>query len=231
MLFRFYTGGVCCEKIFTTKSMNYVGMFLSGAVLFLNSLTLLGKANAKSVAFLNIIVGALQIIFPIYLIVISNQTNWDFYNNASIFLFGLTFLYVGATTLMGLEGNGLGWFSLWVAIIAIIYTITSFIHFHDIITGLNWAMWAFLWVLFFIINTTNKKIHFYVGIVAMIQSWVTLTIPAMLFFLGISNSPYVNQVMIFVLALSIFYFVYIIVKQRISLKNEMSIPNNSRVPS
>ncbi len=211
--------------------MNYVGMFLSGAVLFLNSLSLLGKANAKSVAFLNIIVGALQIIFPIYLIVISEQTNWDFYNNAAIFLFGLTFLYVGATTLMNLDGNGLGWFSLWVAIIAVVYTVTSLIHFQDIVTGLNWAMWAFLWLLFFIINTTNKKINSYVGVVAMIQSWVTLTIPAILFFLGVSNRPSVNSVMICVLLLSIFYFVYIIVKQRISLKNEMSLSNNRRVPS
>ncbi|RTR30034.1 acetamide transporter [Robertmurraya yapensis] len=211
--------------------MNYVGMFLSGAVLFLNSLTLLGKASQKSVAFLNIIVGTLQIIFPIYLIVTSNQTNWDFYNNAAIFLFGLTFLYVGATTLMRLEGNGLGWFSLWVAIIAIVYTATSFIHFHDIVSGLNWAMWAFLWFLYFIINTTNKKIHYYVGIVACIQSWVTLTIPALLFFLGISNNPSVNQGMIYVLILSILYFVFSIVKQRISSKSEVSLTNNSRVAS
>ncbi|MEQ2525795.1 AmiS/UreI family transporter [Bacillaceae bacterium CLA-AA-H227] len=211
--------------------MNYVGMFLSGAVLFLNSLTLLGKASQKSVAFLNIIVGTLQIIFPIYLIVTSNQTNWDFYNNAAIFLFGLTFLYVGATTLMRLEGNGLGWFSLWVAIIASIYTLTSFIHFNDIVTGLNWAMWAFLWFLYFIINTTNKKIHYYVGIVACIQSWVTLTIPALLFFLGISNNPSVNQGMIYVLILSILYFVFSIVKQRISSKSEVSLTNNSRVAS
>lgn len=211
--------------------MNYVGMFLSGAVLFLNSLTLLGKANTKSVAFLNIIVGALQIIFPIYLIAISNQTNWDFYNNAAIFLFGLTFLYVGATALMNLEGNGLGWFSLWVAIIAIVYTGTSFIHFHDIVSGLNWAMWAILWLLFFIINTTNKKIHSYVGIVAMIQSWVTLTIPAILFFLGVAKIPAVNNAMICVLVLSSIYFVYGIVKQSIAVKKDMSLANNSRVAS
>lgn len=210
--------------------MNYVGMFLSGAVLFLNSLNLLGKANARSVAFLNLIVGTLQIIFPIYLIVTSNQTNWDFYNNAAIFLFGLTFLYVGATTLMKLDGNGLGWFSLWVAIISIIYTLTSFIHFHDIVSGLNWAMWGFLWFLFFIINTTNKKIHDYVGLVALIQSWVTLTIPAILFFLGISNKPYVNNVMTYVLIFSILYFIYSIMKLRISSKSEMSISNDSRVP-
>lgn len=211
--------------------MNYVGMFLSGAVLFLNSLTLLGKASQKSVAFLNIIVGTLQIIFPIYLIVTSNQTNWDFYNNAAIFLFGLTFLYVGATTLMRLEGNGLGWFSLWVAIIASIYTLTSFIHFNDIVTGLNWAMWAFLWFLYFIINTTNKKIHYYVGIVACIQSWVTLTIPALLFFLGISNNPSVNQAMTYLLILSILYFVFSIVKQKISSKSEVSLSSDSRVAS
>lgn len=197
--------------------MNYVGLFLSGSVLFLNSLTLLGKANQKSAAFLNIIVGTLQVIFPIYLIVISEQTNWDFYNNAAIFLFGLTFLYTGATTLMKLEGDGMGWFSLWVSIIAAIYTITSFVHFHDVVNGLTWAMWTFLWFSFFLINTLKKNIHQFVGIVAFIQSWVTLTIPSMLFFLGLSSVSAVQQGLIIILILSFLYFAYIMIKHRIFL--------------
>lgn len=73
--------------------MSFVGLFLSGAVLFLNSLMLLGKAEAKSVGIFNIFVGILQMIIPFYLIVHSNQGNWELYNNAAIFLFGLTYLY------------------------------------------------------------------------------------------------------------------------------------------
>lgn len=211
--------------------MNYVGLFLSGAVLFLNSLTLLGKASQKSAALLNLFVGTLQIIFPIYLIVVSEQTNWDFYNYTAIFLFGLTFLYTGATALMKLEGDGLGWFSLWVSVIAVVYTITSFVHFHDAVNGLTWAMWALLWFLFFLINTLNKNIHHFVGIVAFVQSWVTLTIPSILFFLGISNNSTVNQVMIYVLVISILFFVYSMVKQKVSIRNELSLAKDSSVQS
>lgn len=187
--------------------MGFVGLFLSGAVLFLNSLMLLGKAEAKSVGVFNIFVGTLQMIIPFYLIVVSEQTNWDMYNNAPIFLFGLTYLYVGITLLKNLEGNGLGWFSLWVAIIAGLYMVTAFVHFHDVVNGLTWGMWAFLWFLFFLSNSLNKKIDQYIGIVAFVQSWVTLTIPAMLYFLGVWNTPVVTKIWSLVLILSILSFI------------------------
>ncbi|MEH7303464.1 AmiS/UreI family transporter, partial [Neobacillus drentensis] len=74
-------------------------------------------------------VGTIQIIIPTYLMVGAGQNNWDLYNVASIFLFGLTYLYVGITVLRGLDGSGLGWFSLWVAIIGVVYTFVSLIHF------------------------------------------------------------------------------------------------------
>lgn len=203
--------------------MSFVGLFLSGAVLFLNSLMLLGKADAKSVGIFNIFVGTLQMVIPFYLIVNSNQDNWDLYNNAAIFLFGLTYLYVGVTLLIGLEGNGLGWFSLWVAIVAIVYTFTSIFHFHDAVNALTWGMWAFLWFLFFLANTLKKKIDYYIGFVAFIQSWVTLTIPALLYFLGVWNTPSLYQIWFYVLILSILCLVAGLFKLKFSFKNENSV--------
>ncbi|MCL6573823.1 MAG: AmiS/UreI family transporter [Bacillus sp. (in: Bacteria)] len=202
--------------------MGFVGLFLSGAVLFLNSLMSLGKAEAKSVGIFNIFVGAIQIIIPFYLMVTSDQSNWELYNVASIFLFGLTYLYVGITILKGLDGTGLGWFCLWVAIVAVFYTITSIIHFHDVVGALTWGMWVFLWFLFFLSNALKKEINYYIGIVAFVQSWVTLTIPALLYFLGVWNTPLVSQIWIYVLVLSISYFVVSFFKLKITLKRENS---------
>ncbi|EKN64769.1 AmiS/UreI transporter [Neobacillus bataviensis LMG 21833] len=187
--------------------MSFVGLFLSGAVLFLNSLMLLGKADGKSVGVFNIFVGSIQIIIPFYLLIVSDQTNWELYNDAAIFLFGLTFLYFGITVLKGFEGNGLGWYSLWVSIIAVVYTITSIVQFHDVVNALTWGMWSFLWFLFFLSNALKKKIDHYLGFVAFVQSWVTLTIPSLLYFLGIWNTPPVAQIWTYVLILSIFSFV------------------------
>lgn len=186
--------------------MSFVGLFLSGAVLFLNSLMLIGKAEAKSVGIFNLFVGILQLIIPFYLIIVSDQHHWELYNDASIFLFGLTYLYVGVTALMGLDSRGLGWFCLWVAIIAVVYTFTSIIHFHDTVNALTWGMWAFLWFLFFLSNSLHKNIDYYLGAVAFIQSWVTLTIPALLYFLGVWNTPIVKQIWSCVLIASIVYF-------------------------
>ena len=200
--------------------MSFVGLFLSGAVLFLNSLMLLGKAEAKSVGVFNIFVGIIQIIIPSYLMIVSGQNNWELYKVASIFLFGLTYLYVGVTVLKGLDGSGLGWFSLWVAIIAVVYTLTSIIHFHDVVNALTWGMWALLWSLFFLSNALKKKIDTYIGIVAFVQSWVTLTIPALLYFLGVWNTRIVSQIWTLVLILAIVYFVVSLFKMKFSFKKE-----------
>lgn len=200
--------------------MGFVGLFLSGAVLFLNSMMLLGKAEAKSVGVLNIFVGIIQIFIPSYLLIVSSQTNWDLYHNASIFLFGLTYLYVGVISLKGLEGNGLGWFSLWVAIVAVVYAMTSIIHFNDVVNALTWAMWAFLWFLFFLSNALKKNIDSYIGIVAFIQSWVTLTIPAMLYFLGIWNSPTTIQIWTYVLLLGFVAFAVSLFRMKFSFKKD-----------
>jgi uncharacterized membrane protein len=202
--------------------MSFVGLFLSGAVLFLNSLMLLGKAEAKSVGVFNIFVGIIQIIIPSYLMIVSGQNNWELYNVASIFLFGLTYLYVGVTVLKGLDGSGLGWFSLWVAIIAVVYTLTSIIHFHDVVNALTWGMWALLWFLFFLSNALKKKIDTYIGIVAFVQSWVTLTIPALLYFLGVWNTRFVSQIWTLVLILAIVYFVVSLFTMKFSFKKEKS---------
>ncbi|MCM3117702.1 AmiS/UreI family transporter [Neobacillus sp. MER 74] len=203
--------------------MSNVGLFLSGAVLFLNSLMLLGKADGKSVGLFNIFVGTLQIMIPSYLIVVSGQNHWELYNYASIFLFGLTYLYVGFTSWKGIDGSGLGWFSLWVAIVGVVYTLTSIIHFQNVVNALTWAMWAFLWFLFFLSNALHKKIDHYIGLVAFVQSWVTLTIPALLYFLGVWNTPMVDQIWTFVLILAIVYFIISFFSGKLSYKRESNI--------
>jgi putative amide transporter protein len=195
--------------------MSFIGLFLSGAVLFLNSLMLMGKAEAKSVGVFNLFVGSIQVIIPFYLTIVSDQGHWVIYNYAAIFLFGLTYLYVGVTTLKGLDGSGLGWFSLWVAVIAVVYTLTAVIHFHDAVSAITWGMWAFLWFLFFLSNSLKMKIDHYLGMVAFIQSWVTLTIPSLLYFLGVWNTPAVNQIWLIVLIASIVYFGISLFKLRI----------------
>jgi len=186
--------------------MSYVGLLLSGAALFLNSMVMAGKADGKSAGVFNLFVGILQIVIPFYLITVSDQSHWTIYQYAATFLFGLTYLYVGVTSYKGLEGNGLGWFSLWVSVIALVYTLVSAVHFHDMVSALTWLMWAFLWFLFFLANALKLLINAYVAKVAFIQSWVTLTLPSLLYFTGVWGAALVQKLWLYVSILSIVYF-------------------------
>ncbi|CAM3756739.1 AmiS/UreI family transporter [Mesobacillus zeae] len=194
--------------------MGDAGLLISGAALFLNSLMLLGKAEEKSVAVFNIFAGFLQVAVPFYLIAVSDQQNWTIYSLATIFLFGFTYLYVGFTLFKGLDGTGLGWYSLWVSIIAVIYAVVSAVHFHDMVNTLTWIMWAFLWFLFFLSMGLGKKIDKYVGRVAFIQSWITLTFPSLLSMTGVWKSPEVITIWIWVSALAISYFIFSAIRFR-----------------
>ena len=194
--------------------MGYVGLLLSGAALFLNSLVILGKAEMKSACF-NLFVGALQIIIPFYLIMISDQSNWTVYSYAATFLFGLTYLYVGVTFIKGMDSSGLGWFCIWVAIIALFYMVVSFVQFHDVVNALTWFMWALLWYLFFVLNTQKKNINQYLGRIAFVQSWVTLTLPSLFYFMGVWGEGFVYELWVYVSVISILYFCYCIYKYRV----------------
>jgi putative amide transporter protein len=196
--------------------MGDAGLLLSGAALFLNSLMLLGRANAKSVAVFNLFIGALQVIVPFYLIMVSDQNNWTIYSLASIFLFGFTYLYVGLTLLKDLDGSGLGWYSLWVAVIAIIYAIVAYVHFADIVSTLTWLMWAYLWFLFFLSMGLNKKIDSYIGKVAFVQSWLTLTFPALLSMTGLWKTDQVVEAWIYLSIAAFVYFGFITIKLRVT---------------
>lgn len=195
--------------------MGYVGLLLSGAALFLNSLVILGKVEMKSAGVFNLFVGALQIIIPFYLIMISDQSNWTVYSYAATFLFGLTYLYVGVTFIKGMDSSGLGWFCIWVAIIALFYMVVSFVQFHDVVNALTWFMWALLWYLFFVLNAQKKNINQYLGRIAFVQSWVTLTLPSLFYFMGVWGEGFIYELWVYVSVISILYCCYGIFKYRV----------------
>lgn len=93
----------------------------------------------------------------------------------------------------GLDGSGLGWFCAWGSLIALFYALVSTFHYHNYVLTLTWVMWAFLWYLFYVLNILKKQVADYVGKVAFVQSFVTLTIPALLSLIGIWEDSMVQQ--------------------------------------
>ncbi|MBS4197785.1 AmiS/UreI family transporter [Lederbergia citri] len=168
--------------------MQNVGLMYCGAVLFINALMLLGKVDSKSAGLFNLFLGAIQVITPFYVIFTAGSDSWVIFNASGVFLFSLTYLYVGITNLKEWDSAGVGWFSLWVAFMAVGYGIISFVHFQDPKFGIIWFMWAFLWSLFFLLLALKKDIAIFTGWVTLILSLITATIPGFLMLINVWNS-------------------------------------------
>jgi hypothetical protein len=164
--------------------MSSVGLLFVGAVLFLNGLLFLGKADAKGVAVFNLFVGTLQTAIPFYLIATAKGPE-EILGAAGIFLFGFTYLYVGIVNLAGLDSGGIGWYSLWVAVMATGFGLTNILRFHDTPTGLLWLQWAVLWGLFWVVLALGvERLTALAGWLTLVLSVTTCSIPGFLLLLG-----------------------------------------------
>lgn len=168
--------------------MGSVGLLYVGAVLFLNGVMLIGWVDARSASPLNLMVGGLQVITPTYLIFTANGDVYKILGASGLYLFGFTYLYVAFNLLAGLDGTGLGYFSLFVAVCAVVFAGLNFwlkvpggARWGDNAFGVIWLLWAFLWALFFILLGLKKSaIGRYTGAVAAIEGWITGAVPAFL---------------------------------------------------
>ncbi|WP_216831355.1 AmiS/UreI family transporter [Alkalihalobacterium elongatum] len=189
--------------------MSNVGLLYVGAVLFLNGFMLLGKVDGKSAGIFNLFIGGLQVFTPIYIILTANGDLPTIFSASGLFLFGFTYLYVGITNLTNSVANGVGYYSLWVSILAIGYSIANFTYLGDIKFGVIWLMWSYLWFLFYLLLARNKPIGPYTGWIALIQSWITCTIPGFMLLLDVWNQ--VTDVIIILLGIGsflLFTFLY-----------------------
>ncbi|MBD8006110.1 AmiS/UreI family transporter [Bacillus norwichensis] len=200
--------------------MSNVGLLYVGGVLFINSLMLLGRIDGKSASVFNIFIGILQVFTPIYLIIKADGNMSEIMGAASIFLFGFTYLYVGLTNWFGLETSGLGWYCLWVAILALGFSYISFSN-ADIKFGIIWLFWSYLWFLFYLVLAKNMDIGRYVGKVTFVMAWITCTIPA---FLGLAElwDQLSNTIVLIVAGLAVIYFL----ASYFSERQASSIPKN-----
>ncbi|WP_433260087.1 AmiS/UreI family transporter [Actinosynnema sp. CS-041913] len=165
--------------------MSNVGLLYVGAVLLVNGMALLGKVPARSAAALNLFVGALQCVTPTVLIIQANGDADAVLAASGLYLFGFTYLYVGVASLAGLETEGIGWFSLFVAGAAVVYAGISFFRNDDPVFGVIWLSWALLWALFFLVfGLGEERLTRFTGWAVVLLSQPTCTVPAFLAMTG-----------------------------------------------
>lgn len=166
--------------------MASVGLLFVGAVLFINGVMLLGWVDARSAAPMNFFVGALQILTPTYLIFTANGDADTILAASGLYLFSFTYLYVAINLTFDLDSTGLGYFCLFVAVTALVFSALNFTRLADPAFGVIWLYWAFLWLLFFLLLGLKwEGIGRYTGAVCAIQGWVTGWIPALLLLIGV----------------------------------------------
>jgi hypothetical protein len=104
---------------------------------------------------------------------------------SGLYLFGFTYLYVGINRIFDLSGEGLGWFSLFVAFVALVFGILQFTQVNDPLFGVIWFLWAILWTLFFLLLALGKdSLNDFTGWFTIIVAHITGTIPALLLLSG-----------------------------------------------
>ncbi len=129
--------------------MGNVGLLLVGAVLFVNGLSSLGLVPARSAAPLNLFVGAAQVVLPTIVLIQSGSDPAVLAATWPSYLFGFTYLWFGLQILFGIEPEGFGWYSAFVAAIAAYHAVISVGS--DPVFAVIWATWAAMWSLFFVL--------------------------------------------------------------------------------
>ncbi|WP_197376726.1 AmiS/UreI family transporter [Mycolicibacterium baixiangningiae] len=104
---------------------------------------------------------------------------------SGLYLFGFTYLWVAVNNTTGWSGEGLGWFSLFVALAAIGYAWHAFAVEADPAFGVIWLLWAVLWfMLFLLLGLDRSALRPAVGVVAVVDGVVTAAVPAFLIVSG-----------------------------------------------
>lgn len=170
--------------------MAAVGLLYVGAVLFVNGLALVGLVKGTSMIPMNLFVGLLQVITPLYLIFTARGDQAVIIGASGLFLFGFTYLYVAMNNAFDYDGTGLGWFSLFVAITAIVYSYWNFSGYaflkvgdNDVgdLLGVLWATWAVLWLFFFLVLGLGKTgLTVFTGAWTACQGIYTGLVPALI---------------------------------------------------
>jgi hypothetical protein len=136
--------------------MALICLVLSGAALLVNGLTLLGRVPGRDSGVFNVLIGGLQLVLCVAVAVSADGSLPVLLGISGTFLFGVTYLYVGVDSLLGLGAVGLGWFCGLVAALAVAFAVVHVAD--DPFLAVLWTGWAALWALFFVLLALGRSV-------------------------------------------------------------------------
>jgi acid-activated urea channel len=145
---------------------------------------LLGRVSSRGAAPMNLFTGGLTLIMNLYTILLTQpEEPSSYFTAATGLLFSFTYLYVGINNAFDLDGKGLGWYCLFVAITAVPTSALTFGS-GDVRFGVIWLLWAILWFLFFLLLALEKPIAKFTAYVTVTLAIVTCWVPGYLILIG-----------------------------------------------
>ena len=141
-----------------------------GFVLLINGLWLLGILEDKHVIPMNVFTGLLIVAGVMRTVVWEGADITAYFYSMQSLLFAFTYLWVAANIIWNLDGKGLGWYCLLVAITA---APTAFTALPDTGLFILWVMWTILWFMFFLLLGLGKNIGKSTAVWTIINAVVT----------------------------------------------------------
>jgi hypothetical protein len=177
--------------------MTHVCLLLSGAALLINGLAALNVVPARDAAVFSLLIGSAQLVLGVTYLAGVGVTAGTAGASAAgaagpqvllsasgMFLFGLTYLYVGLDFLLGLGSRGLGWFCGMVAAFGLLLA-AAWLR-DDPLLAVLWVCWSALWGLFFASLALGlDRTKPFTGWALVLTSQVTATVPAFLGMMGL----------------------------------------------
>jgi putative amide transporter protein len=168
-----------------------VCLLLSGAALLINGLAALNVIPARDAAVFSLVIGSAQLVLGVTYLAGTGVTAGTagagpqvLLSASGMFLFGLTYVYVGLDFLLGLGSRGLGWFCGMVAAFGLLLA-AAWLR-DDPLLAVLWLCWSALWALFFASLALGlDRIKPFTGWALVLTSQVSATVPAFLGMIGL----------------------------------------------
>ena len=160
--------------------MAYVCLLLSGAALLINGLAALDQVPRRDAAVFSLVIGTAQLVLGVgHLAVTTGGGTQSLLGAAGMFLFGLTYVYVGLDFLLGLGSKGFGWFCGMVGVCGIL--LAAAWSGEDPLLAVLWLCWTYLWLLFFLNMALGfERMAPLIGWSLVLTSQASATVPALL---------------------------------------------------
>lgn len=165
--------------------MGNIMLFYVGAVLFCNGLWILGYIEDREIAVIDFFIGALGCFVSLHA-----ALTGDYLSGAFTFLFAFTYLWVALNRYLNVDGRGLGWFSLFVAISVFPFGLWELARAGGQLmptwAAINWISWGILWFMYWVLLARQKaSVGRTVGWMTLIMGIYTGWIPGWLLLMGI----------------------------------------------